>query len=403
MASYAAPVRIALVHDWLTGVRGGERVLDVIVRAFPDAEIHTLFHRVGSTTPAIEARPIHTSPLDALPGSARHYKKLLPLHPWAVGRLDVGDVDLVLSTSHAFAKAVRTPPGVPHLSYCFTPMRYVWDQIDAYLGHGLRRRLATPLVEHLRRFDLETSRPDHVDRFVAISHCVAERIERTWGREAHVLPPPVDLDRFRPDGRAPDDFHLLVSGFVPYKADALAIETFTRSGRPLVVAGDGPLRARLERKAGPNVKFLGRVDDDALAHLYARCKALVFPQEEDFGLIAVEAQASGRPVVAFGRGGALDHVRPWPAGDATADAAPTGVFFDAQTPEALEAALVRLDAHLDRFDAASIRRHAEAFGPDAFIEGLRAEIDALLSKKAEARGRPRPASQSTPTAAEPGS
>lgn len=359
-------------------------MLDVIVRAFPEAEIHTLFHRVGSTTPAIEARPIHTSPLDRLPGSARHYKKMLPLYPWAVGRLDVGDVDLVLSTSHAVAKAVAKPTGVPHLSYCFTPMRYVWDHADVYLGNGLRRRLAEPLVRRLRRFDAETSGPDRVDRFLAISRSVAERIERSWGREARVLHPPVDLDRFRPDGAAPDDFHLLVSGFVPYKADALAIETFTRSGRPLVVAGDGPLRARLERLAGANVRFVGRVDDAELARLYARCKALVFPQEEDFGLIAVEAQTSGRPVVAFGRGGALDHVVPLAVEPRIGDRpAATGVFFDAQTPASLEAALERLDAHLAHFDAGAIRRHAERFGPEPFIAGLRDEIDSLLAKRSE--------------------
>jgi len=356
-------------------------VLDVIVRAFPDAEIHTLFHRKGSTTPAIEARTIHTSPLDRIPGSARHYRKLLPLHPWAVGCLDVGDVDLVLSTSHAVAKAVPKPPGVPHLSYCFTPMRYVWDQIDAYLGDGVRRRLAEPLVQRLRRFDVETSGPDRVDRFLAISHCVAKRIERAWGREARVLPPPVDVERFRPDGRPPDDFHLLVSGFVPYKADALVIETFTRSGRPLVVAGDGPLRARLERQAGAHVRFVGRVDDAELARLYARCKALVFPQEEDFGLIAVEAQASGRPVVAFGRGGALDHVVPLAEEPARGAPAPTGVLFEAQTPASLETALERLDRHAAHFEADAIRRHAERFGPEPFLAGLRDEIEALLSKR----------------------
>ena len=357
-------------------------MLDEIVRAFPDAEIHTLFHDPGSTTPAIEARPIHTSPLDALPGARRHYKRLLPLYPWAVSRLDVGDVDLVLSTSHAVAKAVRKPAGAVHLSYCFTPMRYVWDQIDAYLGHGLRRRVTMPLVRSLRRFDFATSSPERVDRFVAISTCVADRIERAWGREARVLPPPVDLDRFQPDGAPPDDAYLLVSSFVPYKADALAIEAFTRSGRPLVVAGDGPLRAKLARQAGPNVRFLGRVDDSELARLYARCRALIFPQEEDFGLVAVEAQASGRPVVALGRGGALDHVRPLHEhGSAAGFGAPTGVFFHEQTPEALEAAVATLEAAQDAFDADAIRAHAERFGPGPFLTGLRGEIDSLLSKR----------------------
>ncbi len=368
-------MRVALVHDWLTGVRGGERVLDVIAQAFPDAEIHTLFHVQGSTTPALEARAIHTSPLDRLPGRARYYRTLLPLHPWAVRQLDVGDVDLVISTHHAVAKAVRVPEGACHLSYCFTPMRYVWDQIDAYLGRGWRRRLATPLVRRLRAFDVATSGPDQVDRFVAISRTVARRIQQTYGREAPVLAPPVDLERFVPSGRAPGDAYLLVSGFVPYKADAVAIDAFARSGKPLVVAGDGPLRARLERAAPPNVRFVGRVSDAELADLYAGCRALVHPQEEDFGLIAVEAQACGRPVVALGRGGALDTVRP--LGEPT----PTGVFFDTQTPGALARAIETFEANESAFDPESIRRNAERFGRKRFVEALLHEVDALMTKR----------------------
>jgi len=368
-------VRIALVHDWLTGVRGGERVLDVVARALPDAEIHTLFHRPGSTTPTLEARRIHTSPLGRMPGASRAYRSLLPLYPFAVRSLDVGDVDVVLSTSHAVAKAVPVPKGAVHLSYCFTPMRYVWDQIDAYLGHGLRRRAAMPLVRRLRAFDVATSGPDQVHRFLAISSTVARRIEETYGREARVLAPPVDLERFRPDGEPPGEDYLLVSGFVPYKADAVAIDAFARSGKPLVVAGDGPLRRRLERAAPPNIRFVGRVSDEALARLYARCRALVHPQVEDFGLIAVEAQASGRPVIALGQGGVRDTVQPLGACER-----PTGVFFDEQTPKALERAVEAFEANASAFDPVAIREHAEAFGPERFVTALFEEIDDLVEK-----------------------
>lgn len=375
---YPAAVRIALVHDWLTGVRGGERVLDVIVRAWPAAEIHTLLHRRGSTTPAIEARRVHTSPLDRIPGIEHGYRALLPLFPWAIRRLDVGDVDLVLSTSHAVAKAVRVPKGAVHLCYCFTPMRYVWDQIDTYLGRGVKRRIAAPFVGALRRFDVATSGPDQVQRFLAISSTVAGRIEQAYGRESRVLAPPVDLDTFAPNADVqPGESYLLVSGFVPYKADAVALEAFARSGRPLVVAGDGPLRRRFERDAPPHIRFVGRVSDTELARLYAGCRALVHPQLEDFGLIAVEAQACGRPVIAFGRGGVLDSVRPLGA-----SGSPTGVFFDHQTPSALADAIDRFEGDVAAFDPRAIRRHAESFGPDRFVENLEAEMEDLVRKHA---------------------
>jgi len=382
-------MRVALVHDWLTGMRGGERVLDEICGMFPDADLYTLFHVPGSTSARIEARRIVTSPLSRLPGAARHYRKLLPLHPWAIERFALRDYDLVLSTSHAVAKGVRAPRGAIHVCYCFTPMRYVWDQADAYLGRGLRRALATPLVAYLRAFDRRTSTPDRVQRFVAISHCVADRIRRHYGRDAGVVFPPVDVERLRPDpallaGGAPDEAYLLVGGFVPYKREDVAIEAFRRLGRPLLVAGDGPTRSALAAAAPPNVRFLGRVSDDALARLYARCRALVYPQDEDFGIVAVEAQACGRPVIALGRGGAADTVRPL---GGSGPGAATGVFFREQTPEALVEAVRRFEAAepAGAFVPAAIRAHAEGFGPARFRRELRREIDAALSSATPAR------------------
>lgn len=364
-------MRVALVHDWLTGMRGGERVLEEVARSFPDADLYTLFHVPGSTSRRIERLRLHASPLSKLPGAARHYRKLLPLFPWAIGRFRLRDYDLVLSIHHAVAKGVRVAPGTLHVCYCLTPMRYIWDQREAYLGTGWRNRLASPLVAWLRRFDRRTATPKRVTRFIAISSCVAERIRRHYGREAEVIFPPVDVEHIRPNGLPPEDFYLLVGGFVPYKREDLAIDAFRGLDRRLVVAGDGPLRARLERDAPANVVFTGRLTDAQIADLQARCRALVYPQEEDFGIAAVEAQAAGRPVIAFGRGGTVDTVVPLGAGGAP----PTGLWFEAQTPEALREAVLRFEAAESRFDPAAIRAHAERFGAERFRSELSAAIE----------------------------
>jgi glycosyltransferase involved in cell wall biosynthesis len=370
-------MRVALVHDWLTGLRGGERVLDQHAALFPDADLYTLVHVPGSTTPRIEALRVHASPLSRLPGVARHYRKLLPLFPFAIEHLRVADCDLVLSSSHAVAKGIRAPGGATHVCYCFTPMRYVWDQADAYLGRGLRRALAMPLAASLRRWDRATSGTDRVHRFLAISRTVAERIRRSYGRSAPVIHPPVDVDRIRPDGRAPDDAYLLVGGFVPYKREDLVIEAFRELGAPLVVAGDGPTRAALEARAPANVRFLGRVSDAELARLYARCRALVYPQEEDFGIVPVEAQAAGRPVIAYGAGGATETVVPV---DDLAGRAPTGLWFEPQTSEGLAEAVRRFEAAETAFDPEAIRTHAEAFSAERFRREMKAAVERAIAE-----------------------
>lgn len=373
-------LRIALVHDWLTGFRGGERVLEHLAHRYPDADLFTLFHAPGSVPAAIERLAIRTSPLDRLPSAHRHYRKLLPLYPWAIRRFDFEGYDLVLSTSHSVAKSVRVPASTPHLDYCFTPMRYVWDQADEYLGRGMRRALAAPLVAGLRAFDRRTAGPASVTRFVAISQEVAGRIRRHYGRQANVVPPPVDVSWIEAARAPAEDFFLLVAGFVPYKREDLVIECFRRSGRRLVVAGDGPGRPALERDRPPNVEFLGRVDDRTLAELYRRCRALIYPQCEDFGLIAVEAQAAGRPVIAFGAGGVLDSVRPLAESPAPAHDDPigaTGIFFDRQTPEALAAAIERFEKADLLFRPAALRAWAERFSPARFDAALDRELASL--------------------------
>ena len=375
-APAALPGRVALVHDWLTGMRGGERVLDELAALFPRADLHTLFHVPGATSRRIDSLRVYESALARLPGARRHYRALLPLLPWAISRRRLEGYDLVLSTSHAVAKGIRVASGTPHLCYCFTPMRYVWDQADAYLGRGVRRALVTPLVHGLRRYDVRTSAPDRVTRFAAISHTVADRIRRHYGRDAAVVYPPVRLDRLRPNGLPAEDFYLLVAGFVPYKREALVIEAFRRLGRRLVVVGDGPLRPRLARGAPPHIEFTGRVDDRTLADLYARCRALVFAAEEDFGLVPVEAQAAGRPVIAYGRGGAVESVV---GRDATAPGLATGILYARATPRGLTEAVARFEAVEHEFDPGAIRAHAETFGVERFRAEILAEVERVFA------------------------
>lgn len=352
-------------------MRGGERCLERIAGMYPDADIFTLVHEPGAVSPAIERHTLHTSPLSSLPGAARHYRKLLPLFPWAISRFDLSGYDLVISTSHAVAKGVRTRPDQPHLSYCFTPMRYIWDQADSYLGTGLKRAFASPLVAGLRRFDTRTAGPDAVSRFVSISACVADRVQRTYGRDSAIVHPPVELERFPLRQEPRDDFFLLLGGFVPYKREALAIDAFRSLPTRLIVAGDGPTRSAIAANAPENVQFVGRVSDTELAALMGRARALIYPQLEDFGITALEAQATGTPVIAYRGGGALETVL-----EGT-----SGCFFDRATPLSLLSAIEEFEQRERRvgWDAAQIRKHAEAFGPQRFESELQGEIHALLS------------------------
>lgn len=353
-------------------------MLDHLARRYPEADLFTLLHVPGRTSSAIDALRVTSSPIGRIPGADRHFRKLLPLFPWAIRRFDLRGYDLVISTSHAVAKSVRIPRGTAHLCYCFTPMRYIWDQSDAYLGRGLKRWAASPLIAALRRFDVATSDAAHVTRFVAISNEVAGRIQRHYGRDASVVAPPVDLSWIETASEPAEDFYLLVSGFVPYKQDALVIDAFRGLRRRLVVVGDGPGRAALQRSAPPNVEFTGHVDEARLASLYRRSRALLYPQREDFGLIAVEAQAAGRPVIAYAAGGSLDTIRPLPEAGADSsfadEDAPTGVFFDRPESMALAVAIERFEKAEARFDARQLRRWAERFSPSHFDSAFDREV-----------------------------
>ena len=378
-------MRVALVHDWLTGMRGGERVLQEIASLYPEADLFTLIHIPGRVSPEIESHTIHASPLSRLPGVARYYRWLLPLFPWAIRRFDLSGYDLVISISHAVAKGVRTGPGTAHLCYCLTPMRYIWDQMDAYLGRGLLRVASLPLVAALRVFDRHTASSNHVTRFTAISSVVRERIAAHYNREAGCVHPPVDTESLRPNDSPPEDFYLLVGAFVPYKGDALAIEAFVGLERRLVIAGDGPGRKSLMARATSNVKFLGHVSDTELSDLYARCRALIYPQEEDFGIIAVEAQAAGRPVIAFAKGGARDTVRGLVPHQTGTPASATGICFSPQTSEALCAAIDRFEVNASAFDSKAIRDWAEGFSQARFRKEFAEEVSRTLAEHGRRR------------------
>ena len=374
----AAPrPRVALVHDWLTGMRGGERCLEVACELFPEAPLYTLLWVPGSVSPLIERRRIVTSFVGRLPRAATRYRAYLPLFPAAIRRLDLGGHDLILSLSHCVAKGVRTPPGALHLCYCFTPMRYVWDLYDDYFGAraGLATRLLMPPVAAaLRRWDRRTA---GVHRFAAISQHIAERIRRVYGRAADVLHPPVDVQRFRL-AEAPGDFYLVVSALAPYKRVDLAVGAANRLGRRLLVVGTGPEERRLRRLAGPTVELLGWRPDPEVAELYARCRAVLFPSHEDYGIVPLEAAAVGRPTIALARGGALETMVGLDAGDEP----PTAVFFAEQTVEALAGAIGRFEAAEGRFEPKALRARAERFDRPAF----KARLEAWIAR-AVAQGR----------------
>jgi glycosyltransferase involved in cell wall biosynthesis len=346
-------LRVGLVHDWLTGMRGGEKVLEVFCRQWPQAPLYTLLHRRGSVTPAIADRPIITSFLRFFPSIHRYYRYALPLMPRAA-RWRLGDCDLVLSVSHCVAKAALPPPGVPHVCYCLTPMRYAWHMRRSYGWRGLKGWVADRLLNRLRDWDRRTA--ERVTHFIGISRAVQERIRDCYGRDSVVIHPPVDTSFYCPAEAPRDDYYLALSAFAPYKRLDLAMEACGRLGRRLVVIGSGQDEQRLRSLAGPTIQFLGWQSDEVIRDHLRRCRALLFPGEEDFGIVPVEAQACGTPVIAFGRGGILDTVIPLGT-----RGSPTGVFFEEQTAEALIDAIERFEMASDAFDPATLRRHAVHF------------------------------------------
>ncbi len=366
-----AEPRLVLVHDWLTGMRGGEKVLEVFCEMYPNADLLTLFHVRGSVSPTIERLRPRASLLQHLPGVRRFYRYCLPLFPAVIEQFDLDRYDLVISTSHCAAKAVVKTGRARHLCYCLTPMRYAWDQFDEYFGEARVGRTASralrPVLGALARWDAATA--GRVDRYVAISRHVASRIRRYYNRDAVVIYPPVDTAFYRPAGDEtviPEDFLLIVSALVPYKRIDIAIEASRLSGVPLRVVGDGPEREALSRlAAGADVQLLGSLSDTDIRELYRRAAAVLLPGEEDFGIVPVEAQACGRPVIALGRGGALD----------TVIDNVTGVLVAEPTPEAFVSGIAR--AKQTAFDPHVIRQHALKFDRTEFARSIRSTVESM--------------------------
>ncbi len=343
-------------------MRGGEKVLLELARLYPDAPIFTLLHVKGSVAPEIESHPIRTSFVQHLPGVARAYRSYLPLFPAAIGRLDLRGFDLILSSSHCAAKGVRVPQGAVHLCYCHTPMRYVWDRYDDYFG-GLSwpaRPLIAGIAEGLRAWDVATAAS--VTAFAANSAFVARRIARYYGREAAVIPPPVDTEFFTPGDTPPGDFDLVVSALAPYKRIGLILEAYRGTGRRLKIVGSGPERGRLQRAAPPEAEFLGSVDAAALRDLYRECRVVLMASVEDFGIVPVEAMACGRPAIVFGEGG----------GTETVIDGVSGVVFRESTAIALRAAVDSLQAL--SFNRDTLRARAQEFRLSAFVDRIRAFV-----------------------------
>jgi glycosyltransferase involved in cell wall biosynthesis len=369
-------MKVALVHDWLTGMRGGEKVLEALCELYPNADLHTLFHDRGSVSPAIERHRVRTSFVQWLPMARTQYRRYLPLFPFAIEQFDFDEYDLVVSSSHCAAKAVVTPGRARHVCYCHSPMRYAWDQFDAYFGAARVGPVASrwfyrPMMARLARWDASTAA--RVTRFVANSKHVAGRIRRYYNRDATIVYPPVDTVFYQPAAVPPERHFLIVSAFVPYKRLDLAIDACRRVGAPLRIVGDGPDRRRLEAIAGPGVAFLGRLSDEQIRNEYRRALAVIMPGEEDFGLVPVEAHACGRPVVALGRGGALETVMD----------NETGVFFAEPTVESLAAALERMATIT--LDSHTIRASAERFSRDRHRQAMQTVIDETLAAPAGAQ------------------
>jgi glycosyltransferase involved in cell wall biosynthesis len=382
--------RVAIVHDWLTGMRGGEKVLEAICELYPAATLFTLIHRRGHLSPRIENMDIRTSWIQRIPGWRRSYRHLLPLYPRAIESFDLSGYDLVISSSHCVAKGARAAAGATHLCYCHTPMRYAWDQYRHYFAPERlawwSRGVVPALIGRMRAWDVATAGRPH--RYVANSRHVAARIRTAYGREAAVIYPPVDLSGLRP-GDGAGGYYLMVNAFAPYKRVDLAVAAFNRLGRELRIIGTGQEDERLRRLAGPNVRFLGWTSPEELRAAYAGCRAFVFAAEEDFGITPVEALACGRPVIALGRGGVCETVQPhpeFPSADAwpEASATPTGVLYPEQSAESLFEAVRFFEAHERDFDPAAIRASAQRFDRPRYL----AEFKEFVERNLHAGERP---------------
>lgn len=359
-------MKVALLHDWLVGYRGGERVLEALCEMFPEAPIYTLIHTPGTTSPTIESRTIHTSFLNHFPGIANYYRKLLPLFPLATYSLSIpSDTDLVISSSHCVIKGVRIPRRSFHLSYIHSPMRYIYDQFDTYFGPEtplLQRMIANLIRKPLQLWDIYSNK--RVDRMVANSSFVQERIKQYYQRESDVIHPFVELEDFKTIQQNPpqkEDYFLVLSAFAPNKRIDLAVDAFNQLNMPLKIIGSGQMEGELKERAHSNIEFLGNLSREEVLHYLSRAKALVFPGVEDFGIVPLEALAAGTPIIAYKAGGVLETLTNQVA-----------VFFDSPTADCLVLALKNfVNFHYQRED---LYARAESFSKEQFKEKIKAVL-----------------------------
>lgn len=359
-------MKIALAHDYLNQYGGAERVLQVLCAMFPRAPIYTTIYDEAATGGVFKDRVIRTSFLQRLPGAIGHHHAFSPLMPLAVEQFDTSDYDVVLSVSASFIKGLITAPHTRHIDYCLTPPRFLWDDshkfVDEFKYPWPLKKIAVPALSYLRIWDREASH--RVDKFLAISGFVKDRINKYYGRESEIIYPPVAVEKFTV-AEEPGEYFLMVGRLVAYKKFDLAVRVFNRLGWPLKIVGTGIEAGRLKKLAGPNIEFLGLVDDEKLAEIYRGAKALVFPQEEDFGIVPLESMASGRPVIAYGVGGVLE----------TVQEGATGMFFNEQTEDALSDVLKSFDAL--SFDPNICRKRAEQFDVVEFRKNILAAVQPI--------------------------
>jgi len=360
------PSKVLLGHDWLTGMRGGERVLELLCETFPDAELFTLIHNEKAVSEQISKHVSATSWLQHIPGIFKYYRYALPLFPKAIESIRIPEADLLITTNHCVAKGLQKHKNTRHLCYCFTPMRYAWLFFDEYFGgNKIKKMTLSPILSYLRKWDLQST--EKVDRFVAISAHIQKRIEKFYHRPSDIVYPPVDTQRLTPQNNSDQDFDLIVSALVPYKRVDLAVDAYNQLKRPLKIVGTGTEYEILKEKAGNNITFEGWQSDETIKQMYQQCRCLIFPGEEDFGIVPVEAQACGRPVVAYAKGGALETVQD----------GKTGIFFSQQTVESLIEGIEKVSR--TAWDKATIRKNAERFSTEKFLRGIHRQIDLTLA------------------------
>ena len=357
-------MKVALVHDWLTGMRGGERMLEAFCELFPEAEIFTLFHFKGSVSPLIESHKIHTSFLQGL-AHKKWYRYLLALMPAAVESLNVKKFDLVISLNHCVAKGVKIAPGAHHICYCFSPMRYIWDRQEDYFPGRASGFPLSWITSYLRQWDQSSALRVH--HFLAISQFIGKRIEKCYNRQAEVIYPFIEKDCFHQAERI-GDYYLIVSAFAPYKRIDIAIEACNHLQLPLKIIGSGPQEGKLKKLAGPTVEFLGWQPDDVVRGYLSACKALLFCGIEDFGIVPLEAMACGRPVIAFREGGLTE----------TMVEGVTGEFFSRPSAASLEDVLLRFEKGRHSFDSSAIQQHAALFDKAIFMGDMKAFLNRTI-------------------------